>query len=67
MVSTDHGSDWDYYLKKDGKVVKLGNRINNKDFIYFEDCPEVMDQINSKAFSKNEVEAIVGLYNLKCG
>jgi hypothetical protein len=57
-----------YILQKGDEPIKRPRTWSfKKDMAeYFQDCPALVERIESKEFRKNEVESIVVFYNTKC-
>ncbi|MEJ6791287.1 MAG: hypothetical protein QNK89_00715 [Lacinutrix sp.] len=58
-----------YYIRKPNQklVVKLNNRFYYKEAAkYFQDCPTLVEKINSKKYSKKRAIEIVQFYNDLC-
>ena len=53
--------------KEDGELKRIKSLTFKKDMIeYFSDCPKLIEKIDNKEFSKQDIKAISAFYNSDC-
>lgn len=68
MQSTSYGAD-QLVLKKEDGTIKWPNKFGfRKDMkVFFADCPKLVDKIEKKEYSRDDLESIARFYNSNCG
>tara|TARA_R110002050_G_scaffold179741_8_gene313244 strand:+ start:1018 stop:1554 length:537 start_codon:yes stop_codon:yes gene_type:complete len=55
-----------YFIEKNNVTIKIGAKLKNGKLYLIEDCPKLIDKIQSKELKTREVVEIIDYYNKNC-